>query len=278
MRLYISICCSLLVFPLAAETPEMIRNQYDERIELNRQYKEDYTEPVKNHPLSEKLVPLAQRNGDDWILLLTHLRDHGGRPEQFLMLRVELFAEIIPYMIEWEQAEDESEKKRLSARLKRFEERLRELEAKEEALLVKTVQKKDAPSGLALPRNLLREREAIYRGYAGGWDWVEKYEQAKQLRERVVQDNQDWVALTRAIRASGDDKLMYLFLRTELQGELYPILVDLPDLESHDRMFAAREVQAIEKQLERLTRWWEDRGPSDEKNGKNAPADRKTEP
>ena len=97
MRLYLSICFFLLVFPLAAETPEMIRNQYDERIELNRQYKEDYTEPVKNHPLSEKLVPLAQRNGDDWILLLTHLRDHGGRPEQFLMLRVELFAEIIPF-------------------------------------------------------------------------------------------------------------------------------------------------------------------------------------
>lgn len=243
--------------PLFADkVPERIRTQYNERILLNKTYKEDYTEPVRSHPLSDKLVPLAQRNGDDWVALLTHVRDHGETRTQFLLLRVELFAEMIPYMMEREDAVDEGAKKRASDSLKRFEDRLRELEVWDAGRGKTPVRGPDPDGDLAFPAKLLRAREEIYRGFAGGWDWVEEYNQADLLRKRVAQDNRDWVELTRAVGASGDAKLMYLFLRTELQGNLYPLLVDLPNLHGSDRVFVKEEIQTIEENLRRLTEWW----------------------
>jgi hypothetical protein len=252
----------LLSLPLSAETPDPIRDLFNDRIRLNRQYKEDYTEPVRDHPLSARLVPLAQQNGDDWVALLTYLRDHGDARIQFLMLRTELLAEIIPHLLEEEDAETEAEKETVAAKRKPFETQLQQLEATQpNGGLPESGKPPRTAADAALPLKLLAEFGLIYlEDHQSGYAWVDEYEQKEKLRERVKQENLDWIALFRAVIESGDPNLMYLFLRTQLQGDLYSLLSDLPGGQvPEEQEWLREEAEHVEKQLKDLQAWWESR-------------------
>lgn len=159
------LCVFFLISAASAEPAELIKRQFDERVELNKQYKEDYTNAVSEHRFAASLKPLAQQNGDDWVALLSHLRDKGEPEVQVLMLRVEHLAEVIPYMLERESAEGKEETQRVSKLLRKFEQGLESLERyiRDEKISTDSPPKFKERQHFALPRKLLKESELKYR-------------------------------------------------------------------------------------------------------------------
>lgn len=127
-------CVYLFPFALFSEELPVLDKELDERIELNKKYKTDFTEDAKESDLAHELVPLQSRNGQDWVDFLTYVRKSEDIQLKVYVLRIELQTELIGYYYDLEYAESFAEKSEIFKEIEKYKAKLAAVKAFAEGL------------------------------------------------------------------------------------------------------------------------------------------------
>lgn len=105
MKKILILLSAMVLMPLCAEDLSLLDKELDERIELNKQYKIDYTEMAKESAMAGELVPLEEKNGQDWVDFITYVRKSDDPVLKLYVLKIELQGELTNYLYDLEYAE-----------------------------------------------------------------------------------------------------------------------------------------------------------------------------
>ncbi|MEM9352648.1 MAG: hypothetical protein AAGA92_06525 [Planctomycetota bacterium] len=124
----IALCTATLFLSLLGDDKPTLDRLLEERIKLNREYKEDFLEAAKESAFPEQAARFEAGVADGWIDLLTKIRGSDDEELKMSILRLEYYDEMRSYLTELEWAETNEERAEARAGIEEYEQRLKGLE------------------------------------------------------------------------------------------------------------------------------------------------------
>lgn len=134
MKKYYLFCLLCCVPALYAEELSILDKELDERIEVNKGYKIEFSESAKESQFAHELVPLEAKNGQDWVDFLTYVRKSEDMTLKLFVLKIELQTELAGYLYDLEYAEDLQEKTEIFQQIEKYKAKLKAVHDAETAM------------------------------------------------------------------------------------------------------------------------------------------------
>lgn len=119
---------------LSAEPLAVLNQELDQRIEVNKAYKTEYAESAKDSQFAHELVPLEEKNGQDWVDFITYVRKSDDAQLKIYVLKIELQTELAGYLYDLEYAEGLEEKTEIFQKIETYKAKLKAVHAAEAVL------------------------------------------------------------------------------------------------------------------------------------------------
>jgi len=120
----IKIMFALLLVGMASGAEVTLNDLLDRRIEINKKYRDQYTEEAGEAEFAEKLQPLEKEIGQGWVDYLTYVKSLKDEKLKEQVLRLELLQELSGCYYDLEYAEGLLEKAKLRGKIKGWEREL----------------------------------------------------------------------------------------------------------------------------------------------------------
>ncbi len=124
----IALCTATLFLSLLGDEKPSLDQLLEERIKLNREYKQDFLEAAKESAFPQQSARFEAGVADGWIDLLTKIRVSDDEELKASILRLEYYDELRSYLAELEWAENDKQRAEARAGIEEYEQRLKGLE------------------------------------------------------------------------------------------------------------------------------------------------------